>query len=311
MAKINIIDRCPTVDAIYAEYEKRQGDGRRVHLGGSLLGKECERALFYSFRWASQVQHAGRLLRLFQSGHLQEPRLIEDLRATGITVYEVDESTGEQFTVSACNGHAGGSMDGIAIGIHAAPKSWHLLEFKTSNAKGFRELQNKGLQAAKPQHYSQMQFYLGLSGLERGFYMAVNKDDDNIYTERVYPDPDEFARLMARAERVINAQSPPARLSNDPSFFLCKRCEHKSICHEGGQPERNCRTCLSVTVADHGMWFCERHGNTLETREQKRGCPDQRFLPGLVPGDQIDTDADGLLISYRMKDGSEWVDDGP
>ena len=51
-----------------------------------------------------------------------------------------------------------------------------------------------------------MQFYLELSGLERGFYMAVNRDDDNILHRRVYPDPrHEFARLMAQAERVINA----------------------------------------------------------------------------------------------------------
>ena len=54
----------PTVDAIMASYEDAQGDGFREHLGASLIGKSCERALWYDFRWATRSRHDGRILRL-------------------------------------------------------------------------------------------------------------------------------------------------------------------------------------------------------------------------------------------------------
>jgi hypothetical protein len=38
-------------------------------------------------------------------------------------------------------GHFGGSMDAVALGIPEAPKTWHLCEFKTHNAKSFADLQ--------------------------------------------------------------------------------------------------------------------------------------------------------------------------
>ena len=38
----------PTLTAIYADYEARQGDGFRDHLGASIIGKSCARALWYA-----------------------------------------------------------------------------------------------------------------------------------------------------------------------------------------------------------------------------------------------------------------------
>ena len=43
----------PTLTAIYADYEARQGDGFRDHLGASIIGKSCARALWYDFRWVT------------------------------------------------------------------------------------------------------------------------------------------------------------------------------------------------------------------------------------------------------------------
>ena len=47
----------PTLSAIYASYEARQGDGFRDHLGASLIGKSCARALWNDFRWATPARH--------------------------------------------------------------------------------------------------------------------------------------------------------------------------------------------------------------------------------------------------------------
>ncbi|GIX15396.1 MAG: hypothetical protein KatS3mg118_3355 [Paracoccaceae bacterium] len=121
----------PTLSAIYASYEARQGDGFRDHLGASLIGKSCARALWYDFRWATPARHTGRILRLFETGQLEEARLVRDLRATGATVLEVDPETGRQFRVEAHGGHFGGSLDAVALGLLEAPKTWHVVEFKT------------------------------------------------------------------------------------------------------------------------------------------------------------------------------------
>src|SRR5687768_13352697 len=175
----------PTVDAIYAAYESRERGGFRSHLGASIIGNECERSLWYSFRWATRVQHAGRLLRLFQTGHLEEARLVKDLRAAGVTVMDVDPNSGKQWSFAAVDGHFGGSADGIVIGLLEAPKTAHLLEVKTHNQKSFAALQKHGVEKSKPNHYAQMQVYLSMLGLERAFYLALNKNDETIHSERI------------------------------------------------------------------------------------------------------------------------------
>ncbi|MBL4557300.1 MAG: hypothetical protein JKP98_09850 [Rhodobacteraceae bacterium] len=166
----------PTLSAIYASYEARQGDGFRDHLGASLIGKSCARALWYDFRWATPARHTGRILRLFETGQLEEARLVRDLRATGATVLEVDPETGRQFRVEAHGGHFGGSLDAVALGLLEAPKTWHVVEFKTHSAKSFAELVAKGVANAKPQHAAQMQIYMHLTGITRALYVAVCKD---------------------------------------------------------------------------------------------------------------------------------------
>src|SRR4051794_25208226 len=117
--------RNPTVDSIYKAYEAAAEDGMRPHLGASLIGDDCERKLFFTFRWATVERHDGRLLRLFQTGHLAEHRFVADLRSIGCTVQDVNPETGKQWSVSAVGGHFGGSMDGVVLGLPEAPKTLH------------------------------------------------------------------------------------------------------------------------------------------------------------------------------------------
>lgn len=299
----------PTVDAIFRAYEASARDGFRAHLGASVIGHECERHLFYSFRWVRQAQHAGRLLRLFETGQLEEARLIRNLRAAGVTVMDVDPETGRQWAVKACEGHFGGSADGVVIGLMEAPKTAHLFEAKTHNAKSFAALQKHGLEKSKPQHFCQMQIYMRLLGLERGFYLAVCKDTDALYSERVHPDPVLAERLLAKAERIINAPRPPAKLSDDPDYFICKWCDHRDLCHGEERAARNCRTCLHASPVADGGWHCAVRDMLLSPRNQRAGCiSTHRYIPELVPGEQVDVR--GEAIVYQMRDGAEWVDEG-
>ena len=299
----------PTVDAIYAAYEAAADAGWREHLGASLIGTGCERAIWYSFRWASRTRHTGRLLRLFETGNLAEARFVVDLRRIGVTVLEVDPENGRQWQLRDASGHFGGSMDAVAIGFPEAPKAWHVVEFKTHSAKSFAKLKAEGVAVAKPLHWAQMQAYMQLADIERGFYLAVCKDTDELYQERIRHDAEAGLRILAKAQRIIGAGRPPTRISEDPAWWECRFCDHHAVCHEGTAPERHCRSCLHASPVADGGWHCTRHGTPLTHREQQTGCVAHLYIPDLIPGEQLDAGED--WVSYRLADGTEWRDGVP
>lgn len=296
----------PTREAIFAAYEADRDDGFRPHLGASQIGKSCERALWYDFRWTTPAQFQGRILRLFETGQLEEARLVRNLRRTGATVLEVDPETGRQWRVEAHGGHFGGSLDAVALGLLEAPKTWHVVEFKTHSAKSFRELAAKGVVHAKPQHWAQMQVYMHLTGLTRAIYLAVCKDTDDLRVERVRADRDAAGRLLAKAARVINAARPPSKISEDPAWWECRFCDHHGVCHGDEAPAVTCRSCLHSSPVEGG-WHCARWDEPLDDAAQRRGCAKHLFVPDLVPGEVIDAGDDHVV--YRMADGGTWVND--
>lgn len=296
----------PTIAAIYAAYETEQGDGFREHLGASIIGKSCDRAIWFDFRWVTRAQHSGRLLRLFETGQREEARLVRNLRAIGVTVLDVDPETGRQFRVCAHHGHFGGSLDGIARGLPEAPKTWHVLEFKTHNARSFAQLTAKGVATSKPQHVAQMQIYMLLMGLTRALYLAVCKDTDALHAERIEADQSLGAHLLAKAGRIIDAARPPSRISEDPTWFACRLCPHHGVCHGDAAPVVTCRSCLHATPGKDG-WHCARHDRSLGLAQQRSACRHHLFIPDLIPGDVIGVEDD--RVTYRLANGAVWIND--
>jgi hypothetical protein len=275
-----------TVNMIYTAYENDADDGNRPHLGASLIGHACERFLWMTFRWVEAKKFPGRMLRLFETGQLEEHRMARNLRRIGVELH-TETPEGKQWRVSDIGGHFGGSMDGAGRGFPEAPKTWAVWECKTSNTKGFKELQAKGLQAAKPQHYAQVTIYMGETGMERAQYTCVCKETDEIYAEWVHFDPVEYAKLKARAERVIRAAEPPLRVSSDPSWFVCKMCDLAEHCHGEKAPAVNCRTCAHSTpeMDGDGKWTCSLADTSpveIPAPVQRTGCGQHRYIPILL-----------------------------
>jgi hypothetical protein len=101
-----------TIDAIYQHYKEKRKNEHRPHLGGSQIGNECSRALWYQFRHAWSPNFEGRMLRLFETGDREEDRIVANLRAVGVTIWEKDPETGLQVRFEACGGHFAMSLDG-------------------------------------------------------------------------------------------------------------------------------------------------------------------------------------------------------
>lgn len=251
----------------------------RSHMGASVIGKECSRAIWYDFRWFTKSSFNGRMIRLFNRGHLEEARFIAILLTLGCPVYQHD-SKGKQFRVSDCYGHFGGSCDGIAFNIPDLPNQYILCEFKTHGEKSFLELQKKGVAVAKPEHLIQMNIYMYKMGIPAGLYMAVNKNTDEIHAELI-PLNKELAEFnIEKARTLIFMKQPPKKLNESPGYYKCRFCNHRDVCHLNKEPEVNCRTCAFSQPVEDGQWQCNHKLNqnhydvepVLTKEEQLTGC---------------------------------------
>ena len=198
-----------TTDAIYQHYEDSRKDWRRPHLGASQIGAPCDRALWYQFRWCMPPEFPGRILRLFDTGNCEEERIVQDLRNIGVEIYDrdpKDPSKQIHYADPDCGGHFSGSLDGVGRGFPEMPEPWMVVELKTSNTKGYKQLVKKGVEAAKPQHFCQMQTYMAWSGLLKAYYFSVAKETDDIYSE-IVPFNEVIAyQLKERAKKIIFEQ---------------------------------------------------------------------------------------------------------
>lgn len=269
MADLTAHQDSPTVQAIYRWHESRRDDGFRAHLGASVIGRPCSRQIWYGWRWWLASAFTGRMLRLFESGQLAEGRFIRELRGIGAEVWPVDPSTGRQWTVSAHGGHFGGSLDAVCKGLPESKRP-HVCEFKTHNAKSFATLTSKGVKTAKPEHWCQANLYAHMMDLERVLYLAVGKDNDALYSERWHTDHDAAEQALGKAERIIYAWTPPARISDDPAYYICQWCDVAYACQGLVPPDKNCRTCRESRPHEDGTWRC---GDVvLDVASQRAGC---------------------------------------
>ena len=292
-----------TVKDIYQYYEDTRSDWRRPHLGGSQIGAKCSRSLWYQFHWCSAPNFPGQMLRLFETGNIEEDRVVSDLRHAGIEVYDRDPKNPEQqirYVDPECGGHFSGSFDGVGKGFKEST-AWHLIEIKSTNTKGYNDLLKNGIEKAKPIHYAQIQIYLKWSGLTRAHYFSVCKDNDKYYNERVRYDKEFAETLTAKAKAIIFAPEPPDGISMHGDAWDCKYCDYAPLCKREALPEINCRTCSHSTpkIMDmKGRWDCERLQKLITTDDQKDACQHHIYIPALVPMDVSDADADAGTITY-------------
>ncbi len=301
-----------TQETIDAHFELIQDSSHRKHLGASVIGKDCARELWYIFRWAKERKHGGRILRLFERGHYEEPRFIDRLRAIGVTVWEHNDN-GEQFKASACNGHFGLALDGVALGVPDWPHEPVNLEFKTYNDKRFAQLAIHGVFNTSMQHYAQVQTGMELLDLNATLYQATNKNNDEIHEEIIVRDRDAGKRYIERAGSIIASDSPLPRIHNSPGWYACKFCDFHSVCHTNDKPEVNCRTCAHSTPVENGEWHCGVSDKLIPGDLDRVGCSDHVFIPPLVvdyiPGAEY-IEGDHNNGSYHLDDGSTLIN-GP
>lgn len=275
------------VETIFAGVESTADplNNFRAHLGCSLIGDECERKSFFSFNWYTFRFHSGRILRLFDRGHREEPPLVDAIRSAGIEVLPVNPSTNRQWKFRDPDlPHFGGSADAISRGWFG-DDTWVGLEFKTAGASRFREFVKKGIEETSPTYYGQVQSMMRLSQedcnptppLNSFIEIVVNKDNDALYAEVIPRDAEVGEILKAKAARILEARSPSEveRISEYGDFFKCKFCDHASVCHgwDDVVPSVTCRSCSHVEMTTQ-TWRCGLKGVRLSHKASQRACDD-------------------------------------
>jgi hypothetical protein len=268
-----------TLAAVEAAVLKNREDWRRPHLGASVIGGSCSAKLWYGFRWTRDPGFEARTLRLFARGQREEDSLAQLLRDAGLTVVQEDPQTGQQYSFK--DGHFGGSMDGATHGLPESSQ-WHLLEFKTAGRKGFDKLSKEGVRKAQPTHWAQMQCYMRWSGMQRALYVSVCKDDDRLHLERIDYDAKAAEAYMQRAQDVIASDVPLERVSDDPSWYECKWCEHEGVCKGEKIPQPHCRTCSHVTFRRDGTTHCGLYDAEIPVGTQRTGCDRHLYNPAFL-----------------------------
>jgi len=296
-------DPVNTIATMIDQYHASKKSRPRPHMGVSLLGHHCDRWLWINFRWAVVEDFDGRILRLFRRGHSEEDTIIKDLRSIGVDIRS------SQRRVDFGN-HVSGSLDGvIESGVPEAPKARHVAEFKTHSKKSFDDMVKNGVEKSKPMHFIQMQVYMHGTDINRALYLAVCKDDDRIYTERVRYDKKVAEDAIIRGKRIAMSDRMPEPVSADPSWYQCKFCPAHSFCHKAEPTKRvNCRTCAHSTAMPDSTFRCERHdADAIPEDFQHEGCDDHILHPDMVPW-VMEGSENGHSVKWKI--GDKWVVNG-
>lgn len=309
MTKIPMTD--PTLAAIDAALEAQGNDETpRPYFGMSSAGDPCARKLWLRFRWAERETFAASTLKMFADGHAGEElqakrlRLVKDLE-----LHVVDPDTGRQFAVKACGGHSRGHLDGALVGLLQAPKTWHVWEHKQVNEKKFAQLQKlvdekgekQALEAWDETYFAQGQLYMHGTGMRRHYLTCSTPGGRATIGVRTEYQKDKAERLMQRCADIVFAAEPPLRISDDPTFWLCKRCAHADQCHGTAAPLVNCRTCAHATPRDNGTWTCDMLDCVLSIDAQRIGCKEHRFIPALIESFAEVSDVNDNDVTWRNK----------
>lgn len=281
----------------YQIESKRIYQKPRSYLGMSGLGASCLRAQWYGWRWINVGSVIARVNRIFTRGHLEESSIIMDLREVGVEIFrrkgeDKIQMTGavgeEQEEIIGFAGHAKGHPDGRALGIIEAPKTEHLLEFKTMKDSKYMQLKEAtterdygaGLKQIFPVYHSQVQRYSGALKLKRIFFVATNKDNQARQYIRIKHDKKEYQSLREKEENIILSELPPKK-AHTADHYLCGWCSHYQVCHLGAEPQKNCRTCEYGDLMPEGKWKCGNSSskyNWLSTIRQRKGCKKHKRL---------------------------------
>lgn len=255
------------VDDMYeAASRLRKDSGVRSYLGMSGIGGKCSRKIWYGFRGYTPAALEGRVQMIFSIGDAVENEIVKWLQLAGFQI------SGRQGAFQSLNGLFRGHCDGV---IEGPGVSRRILEIKSASASRFKGFQESGVEAMSSEYYAQVQCYMGYSGFQKAQFVIMNKNNCELYTERIHFKKTDFQALEEKAASIIGANAEPPKAFDEDSME-CRMCEYRLHCWSGPhiQESPTCGTCADVSF-DGIQPKCLRHQR--EIKKWGVSCKDWRF----------------------------------
>lgn len=278
----------PTLVALCAAMESEAAqESPRAYLGMSAIGEECDRKLWYGWRWMAEVNHDALTLARFADGHYSEDAVAARLRKVEGLELTTHLASGSQIGFSDMQGHFRGHMDGLITGLLQAPKTTHVWEHKCVNETKFKKLaalkaevgEKNALAKWDEIYYAQAVLYMHYAELDRHYLTCATAGSREVTSVRTESNSEYAKQLIAKAENILNASQPPARAYKDASFYKCKWCPFSEQCHFNAPVARTCRSCAHAEPVEDGKWRCNFVGQNIPTVEDEAsGCGSWRSL---------------------------------
>lgn len=202
-------------------------DEPRPYIGASSIGNPCERAIWYGLHHSDKKIVSAKQRMTFQIGHALETLVINWLIGAGFRL--IADLPMNYLLATECKELPifRGTMDAL---LWKKDGTQELIEIKTAKDSSFQIFKKKGVRLWYPQYYDQMQSYMGMAGLSKGWLIALNKDTSELHVECVHFDAEHYKRLVEKARMISEAVIEPARISNSASYFKCKICSYSGEC---------------------------------------------------------------------------------
>lgn len=208
------------VNSSLLSLSKEQKD--RSYMGCSGIGKECDRQLWYSYHEPKRTDDP-RILRIFRLGHIIEKEVIDLLKLGGFTIYSSDDESSQYGGIDEEIGY---NIDGVLM-MDDVP---YLLEIKSASDKRFNQMIKVGVKLSDPVYYVQMISYMKYMELDRGLFIAYNKNTSEMHVEIIVASNMEANYFINRGKEIARMDTEPERKYKTSAFFLCKMCEYREAC---------------------------------------------------------------------------------
>jgi hypothetical protein len=205
---------------------------RRDYLGMSQLGYPCELRIWLNYNGYDRGGdfNKAKMHRVFAMGHYIEEFVKNLLVVAGYVISD------EQLEFTDFDGRFRGHCDGIIDGI---TKRKHILEIKSASSHNFMKMKKESVVKCKPEYEAQIQLYMGYAELERGIFVVMCKNTQEIYTERVHFDKEKFEYYKKKAQRIIEAETPP-NMDKKSCYF----CDYRGEICDSVQKQAKCNNCM-------------------------------------------------------------------
>ena len=198
---------------------------KRNYIGASSIGSDCMRQVWYEFNGFEGEPFTQKTKRIFQTGKNLESMIIDILNNCGLNVvdswWDLKDSELPYFR---------GHVDAVWCDDDGVGQ--HIIEIKTAKDSSFKQFIKDGVKKWSPRYYAQIQSYMGMSGIYSSYILVLNKDNSDLFDEKISFDPDYYEQLKLKARMIHDSKTEPPKVSSSPSWYLCKMCKFRKVCHD-------------------------------------------------------------------------------